>query len=117
MPLKEVRLFFKIQARSQQRADDLLMQLASPIAIYGRDGLNALVPAQKESYQLILAPLEVAALWHLPNNSCNVPGITWMTDKLVPPPIELSQSTEGIVLGRSSYRGHHRMCASLTQIV
>ena len=105
MPLKEVRLTVKIQAQSQRRAHDLLMQFASPIAIYGRDGLNAFVPAQKESYQLILAPLEVAALWHLPNEACSVPGITWVTDKHVPPPAALLRTTKGIVLGSSSYHG------------
>ena len=105
MPLKESRLLFKIQARSQRRADDLFMQFASPVAIYGRDGLNELVPAHKDSYQLILAPPEVAALWHLPNEACNVPGITWTTDKNVPPPIELLQSTQGVLLGQTFYRG------------
>ena len=108
MSLKEVRLFLKIKAQSQARADDLFMQLAAPAAIYGRDGLNALMPAQQHSYQLILAPAEVAALWHLPNEACNVPGISWTSDKLVPPPIELMQATDGIVLGRSSYRSRHQ---------
>ena len=105
MPLKETTLVFKIQAASQQRADELIMQLTSPAAVYGRDGLNFLVAASQDSYKLILSAPEVAALWHLPNKACNVPGISWVMDKHVPPPVELSHSTDGIVLGTSSYHG------------
>ncbi len=105
MPLKESYLIVKIQATSQQRADELLMQLASPAAVYGRDGLNFLVTPSQHSYKLILSAPEIAALWHLPNEACKVPGISWVMDKHVPPPVELSQVKEGIVLGTSSYHG------------
>lgn len=107
MPLKETDLSFKIQANSQTRADELIMQLSSPLAIYSRDGLNAVVPANPNSYQLILSPPEVAALWHLPNQACSVPGITWVMDKHVPIPVALTQVSEGIALGHSSYHGRH----------
>lgn len=105
MPLKETHLVCKIQAASQQRADELLMQVAAPAAVYGRDGLNFLVSPSHHSYQLILSASEIAALWHLPNEACKVPGISWVMDKHVPPPVELSQVKEGIVLGISSYHG------------
>ena len=51
----------------------------------------------------ILNTEEVATLWHLPNASLDTPSIRWLRSKRLPPPDNLSK--EGLVLGKSIYRG------------
>ncbi len=51
----------------------------------------------------ILNTEELASLWHLPTPYIETPNIKWLISKKAPPPVNLP--TEGILLGRSIYRG------------
>lgn len=52
----------------------------------------------------ILAPEELASLFHLPNIRYNkAPTIAWQNFKIAPPPANIPK--EGILLGHSSFRG------------
>ncbi|MBN2087561.1 type IV secretion system DNA-binding domain-containing protein [Candidatus Peregrinibacteria bacterium] len=54
--------------------------------------------------QSLLAQDELASLFHFPDSRYNpVPIIKWLDYKVLPPPVELP--TEGVVIGRSSFRG------------
>jgi len=51
----------------------------------------------------ILNTEEVTSLWHLPTPYIETPNIKWLTSKKAPPPVNLPN--EGMLLGRSIYRG------------
>lgn len=51
----------------------------------------------------ILNTEELTSLWHLPGSFLETPNIKWLVSKKAPPPINLP--TEGLLLGRSEYRG------------
>jgi len=51
----------------------------------------------------ILNTEELASLWHLPTPYVETPNIKWLVSKKAPPPINLPK--EGLLLGRSIYRG------------
>jgi DNA helicase HerA-like ATPase len=51
----------------------------------------------------ILNTEEIASLWHLPTPYIETPNIKWLISKKAPPPTNLPK--EGILLGRSIYRG------------
>lgn len=51
----------------------------------------------------ILNTEEIASLWHLPTTYLETPNIKWLMSKKAPPPINLPK--EGLLLGRSIYRG------------
>ena len=52
---------------------------------------------------MVTNPIEMAGLWHLPLQSTETPHINWLGARKAPPP--LNMPTEGIILGRASYRG------------
>ena len=68
--LKEARLRIRVVASSSRRANDIAGSLIPALAPFGREGSNHLIPANKDSFPLILMPQEAAALWHLPSESC-----------------------------------------------
>lgn len=52
----------------------------------------------------LLVPEELATLYHFPDAKYNrIPTIKWLPYKVLPPPIDLPE--EGVVLGKSVYRG------------
>ena len=51
----------------------------------------------------ILNTEEVTSLWHLPTPYIETPNIKWLVSKKAPPPVNLPK--EGLLLGRSIYRG------------
>ena len=57
--------------------DTNLVDVKPALALYERDACNFLVPHQVESFAPILSVSEVATLWHLPNELCQVQGIQW----------------------------------------
>ena len=52
---------------------------------------------------MVTNPTEMAGLWHLPLQATETPHINWLGARKAPPP--LNMPTEGIILGRASYRG------------
>lgn len=53
--------------------------------------------------KLILNTEELASLWHLPTKYTETPNIKWQHAKTAPPPHNVP--TEGLLLGKSVYRG------------
>lgn len=102
--LMQATLSVKVKASSMTRADHLVEGLFPALAPYEREGFNYLVPAQQESFSPILSANEVAALWHLPNDKCDVPGISWTPSVKSSLPPELIDRTEGAKIGRNTYQ-------------
>ncbi|MCB0171321.1 MAG: type IV secretion system DNA-binding domain-containing protein [Anaerolineae bacterium] len=105
-PLKQIFFEIKIKATSQDRASALVERLFPALAVFERDGFNFLVSPHKESFVPVLTASEVAALWHLPTEQCQAPGIVWAASAAAPIPKSLIQQEQGIVLGTNSYQGH-----------
>ncbi|MBU1018087.1 type IV secretory system conjugative DNA transfer family protein [Patescibacteria group bacterium] len=58
--------------------------------------------------QSLFAQDELASIIHFPDSRYNpVPIIKWLQYKVLPPPVELP--TEGVVIGKSMYRGQEKM--------
>jgi hypothetical protein len=55
---------------------------------------------------MILNSEELASLWHLPNRFTQPPNIKWLRSRILPPPVNLPD--QGVVLGKSIYRGEER---------
>jgi len=58
------------------------------------------------SWGVIFNSEEVASLWHLPNRYTTTPNIRWMQSRNLPPPLNLP--VEGVVIGKSFYRGEEK---------
>ncbi|HBH46402.1 MAG TPA: hypothetical protein DDX47_03490 [Candidatus Jacksonbacteria bacterium] len=56
---------------------------------------------------LVLNTQELASLWHLPLTDTETPNILWLSAKRASPPVNLPG--EGIILGRSVYRGEEKI--------
>jgi len=57
--------------------------------------------------QSLFVQNELASIIHFPDSKYNaIPIIKWLSYKVLPPPVDLP--TEGIVIGRSMYRGEQR---------
>lgn len=57
--------------------------------------------------QSLLSQDELASLVHFPDSRYNnIPIIKWLAYKVLPPPVDLP--TEGIIIGKSQYRGEDR---------
>ncbi len=54
-------------------------------------------------YCSVLNTEELTSLWHLPTPYIETPNIKWLISKKAPPPVNLPR--EGLLLGRSIYRG------------
>ena len=61
--------------------------------------------ARWQRARLILAPAELAALWHLPHEGFDVPHIRWVMGLQRPAPREVLVRAEGVSLGDNVYRG------------
>ena len=103
--LKEAKLRIRIVASSSRRANDIAGSLIPALAPFGREGSNYLIPANKESFPLILMPQEAAALWHLPSESCRSPGVIWSASVQAPMPTLIRDGFSGVVIGKNIYQG------------
>jgi len=70
----------------------------------GRDYLLRLFSG---SPKMILNVEELASIFHLPNRSLETPGVKWQLARALPAPANLPE--EGIVLGKSVYRGVEKL--------
>ena len=105
MALREVSFSVKIKANSSARAQTLAGLILPALAPFGRDSFNLLLPADKGTYPPILAPPEVAALWHLPSQQCQAAGIVWASEAVAPLPRALVDQTHGVILGVNQHQG------------
>lgn len=109
-PLIEVRFGIKIKTASRERASELIRQLFPALAVFEREGFNFLVAPHEKSFGPVLTAGEVAALWHLPGEQMQTPGIVWARSAAAPIPQELTGQTEGIILGTNTFQGRsHRV--------
>lgn len=105
-PLKQVHCALKIKAVSEERASELIRHIFPTLAVFEREGLNFLVAPHDNSFAPVLTPGEVAALWHLPSEQCQTPGIHWAASAVAPIPNRLIEQETGITLGTNRYQGH-----------
>ena len=56
-----------------------------------------------EGHSMVFNTEEMASLWHLPLPNTETPHINWLGARKAQPPVNMP--TEGIILGRSVYRG------------
>ncbi|MFW0862222.1 MAG: type IV secretory system conjugative DNA transfer family protein [Candidatus Komeilibacteria bacterium] len=56
-----------------------------------------------EKYKMIMNTEEAVSLWHMPLPNNATPNIRWLGAKKAAPPVNLP--TEGVILGKSEYRG------------
>ncbi|MSU75065.1 MAG: type IV secretory system conjugative DNA transfer family protein [Candidatus Magasanikbacteria bacterium] len=54
-------------------------------------------------YYMVANAEEMAGFWHLPTPSTETPHLNWLTARKAPPPVNMPK--DGIMLGRSVYRG------------
>lgn len=104
-PLKMTVLSVKVLAKSLQRANELVAPLIPALAIYERNGSNYLTAPFDESFPLVLSAPEVAALWHMPSEQCQQPGIVWAASTRSPLPASLKGRQRGVKLGTNRYQG------------
>jgi hypothetical protein len=103
-PLKMAVLSVKVLAKSPQRANELIIPLIPSLAIYERNGSNYLTAPFSESFPLVLSAPEAAALWHLPSEQCQQPGIVWAASTRSSLPVSLKGRQQGIKLGINRYQ-------------
>lgn len=78
--------------------------------------LNAAVPSKPanliresiyrsfdDNHHFVASTEELASFWHLPVSSTETPHINWLGARKAPPPTNMPR--EGVILGRSLYRG------------
>lgn len=58
--------------------------------------------------RLIMAPEELAALWHLPHEDFGVPEIVWAPGRQLPASSETAQIADGVLLGENRYAGRRK---------
>lgn len=105
-PLKEVSLAVKVKTNQATRANDLAASLWPAFALFEWEGFNRLVAPGDQSYQPVLSPAEVAALWHLPTDQMQTSGLVWAKSAQSPIPNQVIRQNQGVILGTNSYQGH-----------
>ncbi|MCA9875388.1 MAG: type IV secretion system DNA-binding domain-containing protein [Anaerolineales bacterium] len=106
--LMETNLAIKVKADNQHRAMEIIGLLGPALALFERESCNFLVQPQAKSFALVLSAPEIAALWHLPTDQCQMAGIYWAKAKAKPLPVEVSRVKEGIRLGSNTFQGKSR---------
>ncbi len=128
---KIAKQLFKVNVRiatsadSDDKAEDILLSIAGSFSQFGAPVRNdiRMVKQEKKSVrrtlldfsfrnydyrqEMILNTEEMASIFHLPTYSTDVPRISWLRVKEAPPPENLPK--DGVVLGRSVYRGDSRL--------
>ncbi len=64
---------------------------------------DSIYRTMREDHYMVVNTTELASLWHLPTASTETPHVNWLGARKAPPPINIPK--DGIILGRSIYRG------------
>ena len=122
--LFKVNVRIVTSAQSSDSAEDILLSIAGAFSQFSAPVRNELkmVKIDKRNFkrslldfafrsfnprqEMVLNTEELASIFHLPTYSTDVPRITWLKVKEAPPPENLPK--EGVILGRSIYRGDIR---------
>lgn len=86
--------------QTDNKLDSTMVYLKS---LFMKDFINR---SFREGKKIILSTEELASIYHFPLPFSETPNILWLTARHAPPPVELP--TEGVVLGKSVYRGIER---------
>lgn len=103
--LKEVTFSIKVKADTVERAHSLIGLFDPGLASFERDGFNFFVPPQEKSFPLVLSAAEVAALWHLPTEQCQLPDIVWSASAQAPYLAHDDAQKPSVKLGVNRYQG------------
>lgn len=117
----DVNIRLVTSAVSQARAEQILQEFQGSLAQFSAPDLNALKAVklsggslQKLLYnfsfrlfddkqKMVMSTEEIISLYHFPIHSTAAPKVRFLKSKLAEPPTNLPQ--QGIVVGKSSYRG------------
>ena len=77
-------------------------------SVFNQNKLQAAV-ALREFYgpKSLFNTEELASIFHFPNFHIDTPNVQWLPSKILPPPVNLPN--EGVILGKSVYRGVEKM--------
>ena len=131
LPLFEVNLRILVSALNKERAFQLLDQFQSAFEQFNSPILNQIkfrkLSGKKlkklfynfsfrifnEKEIILLSSRELAGLYHFPSPQVLTPHIKWLKAKQAPPPDNLPQ--EGILIGKSVFRGEEREVRMLSE--
>ena len=120
-PLFDTNIRLVVSAQSQMRAEQLLNDLGSSFVQFGASEINSFKQVKLKSRALqkllfkfsfrlfdnsqsmLMSSEEITSLYHFPLSTTLAPKIKYLKSKPAEPPANLP--TEGIVLGKSVYRG------------
>lgn len=123
--LFDVNLRILASAFTESRAKEILNQLESSFEQFNTEKLNKIEFKQvfgkklkqffynfsfrifNEKEILLLSSEELATIFHFPSPYLLVPRIKWLKAKQAPPPTNLPE--EGIIIGKSVFRGEERI--------
>jgi hypothetical protein len=122
-PLFYVNARIVTSADTQDRADDLMLSVAGGFSQFATPTRNSIVVKkikkvgetvarysfrQFDQYSaIVLNTEELASMFHLPTSTTDIPRISWLKTREVPPPANLP--TQGIVIGESVFRGEQKL--------
>lgn len=122
-PLFEINVRIFASGPSQYQADSIFDGLAAGFSQFGAPGRNELKVVKpknldnlvhqfsfrefNEKQTMVLTSEELASLFHLPTPFTAIPRIKYLKAKEAPPPVNLS--SEGVLTGKSVYRGEEKL--------
>lgn len=128
-PLFDVNLRLLSSAKDEPRAKIILEQLKNAFEQFGspivnsikfksisKSGIKKLIYSFSfrifdKRKAMLLSSGELAEIFHLPSSELATPNVKWVKAKQAPPPANLPQ--EGLVIGKSVYRGEERKACIL----
>ncbi len=110
-------------AATKERANEILNNILGSFQQFGspvKNNFLAVKPSKNQKFVfnyvfrnfnnkeiLLLNAEELASFWHFPIHTENAPYAAWVKSKEAPPPMELPE--EGIILGKSVFRGQEKI--------
>lgn len=104
--LTPVEMSVFVKAPTQERFQTLLSATLTATSVFERDSGNFLISSG--GHDLVLSPPEIAALWHLPTEQIQAPGVASSYAAAAPLPVDLFQQRGDMLLGHNSYQGQTR---------
>jgi len=122
-PLFSVNVRLITAAATQDRAEDMLMAMASAFSQFSAPQRNSIEYIKPKNMRgllyeyafrefsgeqsMILNSEEVTSIFHLPTLSSSIPYVKWLKNKEAPPPENLPAA--GVIIGESIFRGEHKL--------
>ncbi len=118
-PLFNLNIRIVASGADERRANEILDGITAGFTQFAaprRNGFKAVKPRSMKnfvydfvfrrfagSYSVTLNSEEIASFFHLPVSTTDTPRVHWLKAKEAPPPVRLP--AEGVLLGRTSFRG------------